>query len=213
MVGKKGYIGMLFLLVLFACNTTTVNTYEEYLAWLNDSENGLTMDKKAGGIIIKVKHLPSNYLAYQDLLHQSQVNKDIVDSLINNYDKSLTFLLNIGVDGNTKKGDVMYHDVKNYEEYKKKLYNMNFDIEKNISLTINEKEYFPVLAHLENVYGLTESRNIMVVFVPETENEQSFYDAKEIAFTYDDELFNTGISHFVFKRKNINNIPSFIFWN
>lgn len=213
MVGKKCYIGILLLLMLVACNKTTVNTYEEYLAWLNDSDNGLTMDKKAGGIIIKVKHLPSNYLAYQDLLHESHVNKDIVDSLINNYDKSLTFLLNIGVDGNTKKGDIMYHDVNNYEEYKKKLYNMNFDIEKKISLTINEKEYFPVLAHLENVYGLTESRNIMVVFVPETENEQSFYDAKEIAFTYDDELFKTGINHFVFKRENINNIPSFIFWN
>lgn len=212
MVGKKCYIGILFLLVLVACNNT-VNTYEEYLAWLNDSENGLTMDKKASGIIIKVKHLPSNYLAYQDLLHESQVNKGMVDSIIKNYDKSLTFLLNIGVDGDVKKGDIMYHDVKNYEEYKKKLYNMNFDIEKNISLTINEKEYFPVLAHLENVYGLTESRNIMLVFVPETENEQSFYDAKEIAFTYDDELFNTGINHFVFKRKNINNIPSFIFWN
>jgi hypothetical protein len=207
------YLGVLCFLLLSSCTQKSVNSFEEYLAWLNDESNGLVMSKEAGGIIIKVKQLPSNYLAYQDLMNSQEIDKNIVDSVINSYDKSITFLMTIGVDGDVKKGDIMYQGVKNYEEYKQQLYQLNFDIENDISLDIEGKIYKPVLSHLENVYGLTDSRNITIVFVPETEEEQSFYMAEEILFTYDDELFDTGINHFTFNREDINSTPLFNFWN
>jgi len=207
------YIGLLALMFLSSCGQSSVNSYEEYLAWLNDAENGLVMHKEAGGITIKVKQLPSNYIAYQDLMNEKNVKKQVVDSIANSYDKSLTFLMTIGVDGDLKKGDIMYQGVKNYEEYKRQLYQLNFDIENDISLNIEGNIYKPVLSHLENVYGLTDSRNITLVFVPETKEDLSFYKSEEIQFTYDDELFDTGINHFTFNRKDINNSPSFNFWN
>lgn len=209
---KFFYIGVFLILILTSCVEKTVTSNEEYLMWLNDEDNGLVMSKEVGGITIKVKYLPANYLAYQDLFGQVTISKSVADSVVNYYNKSLTFLMTIGVDGDSKKGDVMYQGVQNYEEYKKRLYSMNFDIENDILIKIGEKKYLPVLSNLENGYGLTESRNITLVFVPETKEEQSFYSAEEIQFTYDDELFETGINHFTFDRKKLNNIPQFIFW-
>lgn len=209
---KLLYIGLFLLLVILSCGNKTITTNEEYLKWMNDEDNGLVMTKEAGGITIKVKYLPSNYLAYQDLSGQTIIKKEESDSIIKSYDKSLTFLITIGVDGEVKKGDVMYQGVQNYEEYKKRLYAMNFDIENNVTIKIGEKKYRPVLSNLENGYGLTESRNITLVFVPETKEDQLFYLGEEIQFTYDDELFDSGINHFTFDRKKLNNIPQFIFW-
>jgi hypothetical protein len=207
------YIGIFALVLLVSCGQNEISSEEDYLLWLNEEGNGLLKKKEAGGITIKVKQLPSSYLAYQDLMNNKTIKKELADSVIKSYDKSLTFLLTIGVDGVTKQGDIMYQGVKDYEAYKRQLMEMNFGIENNITLTIKDKMYKPVLAHLENVYGLTDSRNITLVFVPETKGESSFYTAKEIQFTYDDELFNTGINHFTFNREDIKNTPLFNFWN
>lgn len=212
-VNRLFYRGIFCLLILTSCGGKTITSTEGYLAWLNDVDNGLVASKEAGGITVKVKHLPSNYLANQDLSGQKKITKVEADSLINGYDKSLTFLMTIGVDGDVKKGDVMYQGVTDYKQYKERLYAMNFDIENNISLKIGGKKYTPVLSNLENGYGLTDSRNITLVFVPEIKEDESFYLGEEIQFTYDDELFDTGINHFTFNRKDINNTPSFIFWN
>lgn len=213
-VNKFFYPFIFFLVVLSSCRPKTISSIEEYLSWMNDEDNGLMYSKQAGGITIKVKYLPSNYLAYQDLLGEKvKSNVNVKDSIIKRYDNSLTFLMTIGVDDNVKKGDIMYQGVKDYTTYKERLYAMNFDIERNITINVGEKEYHPVLSNLENVYGLTSSRNITLVFVPEAKEEKSFYTSEEIQFTYDDELFDLGINHFIFNRTDINNIPRFIFWD
>lgn len=212
-VNKLLYIGLFFLVVLISCGKKSITSNEEYLSWMNDEANGLVMSKEVGGITIKVKYLPPNYLAYQDLSGQTIIKKQESDSIIKSYDKSLTFLMTIGVDGEVKKGDVMYQGIKDYAAYKERLYTMNFDIENDITIKIGGKKYHPVLSNLENGYGLTSSRNITLVFVPEAKEEKSFYTSEEIQFTYDDDLFDTGINHFTFNREDINNIPSFIFWN
>ena len=82
-----------------------------------------------------------------------------------------------------------------------------------IRLKIGEAIYEPVLINLEEVYGLKDSRNITIVFVPEDASDEAFYNAEEFEFTYDDEIFGTGINHFRFKRSDLNNTPQFIYWN
>ena len=207
------YTGVLVLLLFVSCGQNEINSYEDYLLWLNDEGNGMLMKKEAGGITIKLKQLPSNYLAYQDLINNKNIKKELADSVIKSYDKSLTFLLTIGVDGVSKQGDIMYQGVKDYEAYKRQLMELNFGIENNILLTIAGETYRPVLSHLENVYGLTDSRNITLVFIPASKEDALFYTTNEIQFTYDDELFDTGINHFTFSREDINNTPLFNFWN
>lgn len=199
--------------ILLSCGRNEISSYEEYVKWLNDEENGLVMNKKVDGITIKLKYMPSDYLAYQDLSGEKSINKSAIDSIVSGYQKSLTFLMTLGVDGKMKKGDIMYQDISNYEEYKQKLYAMNFEVEQLTILTLGDKKYKPVLSSLENVYGLTDSRNITLVFVPDTENEKSFYTSDKVLLSYDDEIFNTGINHFTFNREDINNTPTFIFWN
>ena len=208
-----GVLSITLVMLLNACGQTTISSYDDYLQWLNDVENGLVVNKEVNGITLKVKHLPAHYLAYQDLSNKPFIKKEVADSIINKYSKSLTFLVTIGVDGQIKKGDVMYQGVRDYEAYKERLYAMNFDIEEDISITMDGLTYQPVLSHLENGYGLTDSRNIMVVFVPHTKEEAVFYASQDIQFTYDDEIFNTGINHFQFNRSDINRVPTFTFWN
>lgn len=90
---------------------------------------------------------------------------------------------------------------------------MSFEIERYTTLKIGGKTYRPVLSALENVYGLTDSRNITFVFVPESKEEKTFYQSERLQLSFDDEIFNTGINHFTFNREDLNNTPSFIFWN
>ena len=205
------YILLLLLSVIFltvSCTQKPVS-YEEYIKWMSDPENGMVKTHAANGLELKVKLLPKEYQVYQELKNDKNNSSAKRDSLLNYYSKSLTFLMTIGPDENKKNApDVMMNGVSNYEEFAQKAMTMNFDMAQYITLKTDAGDFKPVLANMENVYGLSKSRNIILVFAPSVEKDTAFLHSTQFDLVYEDELFKVGINHFVFKADEIEKRPT-----
>jgi len=202
-----------FVFLLSCDNSGKINNIEEYLVWLNDQNNGLVKTKYVNGLELTIKYLPAEYLAFQDLKNEMSFTENNKDSLVKFYEKSMTFLMSIGPDERKQQGgDIMFQGVRNYKEYSKRVYTMNFDMEQFITLKTDKREFCPVLSNLENVYGLAAKRNIIFVFVPSKNNPKDLLGTEKYDFVYEDELFGLGTNHFVFYKRDINNLPKITFW-
>jgi hypothetical protein len=205
---KLYFICAVLILGLCTCNKQPASL-EEYMKWLETPGSGLTQAREVNGFRIKVKCIPPEYLAYKDM-QDDHLTYSSKDSLISIYKKNLYFLFTIGPDDKKRTKDVMNDEITSYEEYAERSLSMNFDMESYVTLHMNGNTYSPVLSSMENTYGLGSSRSILFVFAP---GEQEKDKGSEIDFEYRDELFGTGILHFIYSNSSINNIPAITFWN
>lgn len=209
---KITYTGCIVAFFLIAgCGRKEIRKVEDYLSFVNSEENGLVIKKQVNGFEIKITYLPPDYLTYRELSEEENALKSKIDSLKKYYSKTMTFMMTITPDKEKRKGeDAVLYGIRNYAEYKERLYNLNFEMENNISIETGALSLKPVLTSFENSYGLSVGRSILFVFAPSETEQVEFYNSENIDFIYDDELFDTGINHFIFKRKNIENTPQLI---
>ena len=197
--------------LLSACTGNNIRNYDDYINWLANKENGLLLTKTIGGLDLTASYLPSDFLVYQDIEVDDMNKPGRIDSLKDLYKKGITIKLSFTPHDKDEPGDLMYSNVQNYGEYRDKILNITFDIERLIKLKTGNKEYKPVLTSFEDTYGLKPGRDVICVFVPANKNEDEFYRSEKLDFVFTDEIFNSGINHFVFNRKAINNSESIEF--
>lgn len=194
---------------LTSCRQGTISEPKEYFSYLANPENGLVKEKSIAGMKIKVKYLPEDYLVYNMVKEVSNAKDAYKDSIAGTYKHSLTFMINIGPDEN-EEFDVTRVGVENYEEFAQRIESMAFNAQNWISLNANNQEYHPVIAKLENINALEKSRNFIVVF-NSTKGSPSDLTKNDICLSYDDELFNTGLSKFIFEAEDLKKLPAFTF--
>jgi hypothetical protein len=61
---------------------------------------------------------------------------------------------------------------------------------------------------MENVYGLVKHRNFYVVFANDDILSEELFKSPQLDFVFHDEVYETGSSHFVFLRENIEQLPA-----
>lgn len=198
------------MLLASACNQS-FKSEQEFYKWLNDHDNGLITTRTTGSIKISVKYLAPEFLAYRELKQTNNYTRELKDSIVNVYKNSLTFLLAIGPDESKEDFDIMTTGVENIVEFNERVKKLNFEIGQFITLKTENGEYKPVLSTLENVYGLTNKRNIYIVFAPNEESKKLLC-AQKLDLVFEDDIFLTGINHFKFDKKKLDNIPHINFW-
>jgi hypothetical protein len=214
MKGVLIYILLFFLFLQFGCSPSSCDTYEEYLSYLNDEENGLVKYRKSKGMTISLKYLPTDFLVYRELGNISVKNQKILDSLRGQYTESITFLMTIEPDAHEEKSnqrDITFEGIGNYEQYKERILLMSFGIESRIDLKTDKGDFVPVLVNMEQSFGLKKGRDFIVVFVPGKGTSKDFFNSSTYDFIYDDEIFDLGINHFVFDKKDIDALPKLNF--
>jgi hypothetical protein len=199
-----------FLLGSMGC-THSLKTQGEYMKWLNDPANGVVKTKHIGGFDLKVKFLPPSYLLHQDISKNiAGITPKKKDSLLNVYQHSLTFIMTLGPDAaDSNTTSIMYAGVKTYKDYVQRDLILNFDFKEFVHIEVGDKKYKPVLAIMENSYELGLKRNIIIAFVPDDKNDNVLFTASDIDFIYDDELFELGLNHFLFRQKDLQSTPEF----
>lgn len=205
------YVYLTCFLLLAGCRQE-IHDYSEYLKWINDEAHGLVKEKRINNLVLTVKYLPADYLVYRDLHEHQATSGKLKDSLSAQYRASKCFLLTIAPDkekpGND--GDIMMRGIQSLEQYKTRSLTMNFDMNEYLQLVTGKKAYVPVLTHMENVYGVTSGRTIVMLFSPD-KLANELKEEEELDIVFDDPLFDTGRSHFVFYKKDIDRIPKFTF--
>ncbi len=194
---------LIFIASLLSSCSSGFKDEAAFYKWFNNDENGFIKIKVIGDKKISVKYLPPQFLAYKELKNKKGTSKDVKDSLENYYSKSRTFLLKIEPADVKKGGDIQYEDVASFGDYVERTKTLNFDMEGFITLKTDKQELAPVLVNMENTYSVEKGRNFLIVFT-EKDKTSDLENSEEFDFILDGELFKTGISHFVFKKKEIN---------
>lgn len=84
-------------------------------------------------------------------------------------------------------------------------WSLNFSWDEQASLRCGKNEYKPVLSTLENTYGLTKDRNVILVFAPTERGDTEFWTAPELDLVLYTPHLGNGIQHFKFDRTSIVN--------
>jgi hypothetical protein len=200
------------ILMAAACKPR-IRSEAEFYRWINDPENGLVQSKKANDLSITVKYLPAAFLAYKEWRNIPGAGNKQMDSLLNYYQRSRTFLMTIKPcatqpDAAARtSGDVIYKGIGNYQEYQQRVMQLNFNLGEFLELHAGKQVFKPTLSTMENTYGVTEQRNFYLVF-SDADEKTTLLAETELDLTFQDEIFNTGISHFIFQKDKIEYLPA-----
>ena len=76
-----------------------------------------------------------------------------------------------------------------------------------ITLHANSAIYAPALASFENTYGANDVKTLTLLFVPTDSTDQALFSSDTLDIELYDDIFDTGITHYIFTKKNIENTP------
>ena len=125
------------------------------------------------------------------------------------YQKSLAFLLTF--ESIKDDGDILWKNISTREDFESRVHLLNFRMNELVRMEINGEVFHPVLSVLENDYGITRSRKIHLVF-SDSKKLRELLQAQHYDIVLEDEVYMTGISHFKFDRKSMEEAPSINFW-
>lgn len=185
---------------LISCTGSKVKP-EEFARYMNDPSNGLSKERKVNGITIRVKYLPASLLAYKEFKSLEMQDASLYDSLRTTYISGHNFVMEIIPDSQE---DLMLKDIHSETEYKERVNLMNFNLKEYLELSVNGETIPASIANLENTYGLQNGRKVMVVFPKKSSDKK---ENSDVQFTFQDEIYATGINHFTFSSKDLEAIP------
>jgi hypothetical protein len=202
------YIFLACLLALWGCKEK-IDSPSGLMKWIDDPGHGYTIRKTIGGVDLKVKYMPKELLALNEMEYPD-IDKRAMDSLVQVFGDSRTFLFTVGPNETGGKVDIMLAGIASQEEFNARAMEVNFGMDKYLSLQTGKNTYRPILVNLENVYGLSNHRNFYVVFAPHNDVDDLF-SSEELTITFSDQIFNTGINQFTFKKEDIDFLPQMTF--
>jgi hypothetical protein len=197
------YLITLFAVILMATGCRhTMNNLTTLNKWLNNPSNGCIKTRSIAGVKITAKYLPPAYAILKHTEKYSSASRErIIDSLSANSDSTYTFLMTLSPDkAEEDNSSVAFKNTINMDEYAKRLLAMNFSMDNCTSLIIDNKKYAPVISIVENTYEMSNSRNFLIVFLPD---RSSIGKGKECLFFYNDPFFDMGNVQLSFSMADI----------
>lgn len=189
--------------MLASCEGDKVLSYEDYHKWLNEPENGLVKERKVNALIFRVKYLPTEYLVHRELRTAEQAYSQAqIDSIYREYENGMHFLFSILPSEEGLIQDIVKLGITNYQEYKERVNVMNFGMQELMEMNADGVEINPVIVRMENVYGISAKRDWNVLFVSDAIGAANTYDLR-----FEDDIFYSGMHHFVFEAKNLEGLP------
>jgi hypothetical protein len=206
---KTAFIGLIVLIFAGCVARTRDHVDLGFLeGYTRKAENGLTRARTVNGIRTTVSLIPPAIGALRELKGATDSCGPGLAQLIALHDDQLSFVLNLAADGEHAQGDVMYAGVNDAESYKRQAFNLNFSWDQYVELRCGDQRYVPVLSTLENTYGLTQDRNVILVFAPPLASDSAFYASETLDLVVHDEWFGTGSQHFKFQRADLQKVPA-----
>lgn len=204
------YTNSIFLILfLSGCETKNINSKASFVKWMGNKKNGLIKENTANNFTLLMKYLPPEYLAMNEMFKSGGINVNSYNKFLEEFKSSRTFLLIIK--HNNRKVDITNYNVTNMQEYNKRIADLNFRMKDVIRLKTSEgTEFLPLLSTVENTYEIGALKSIYLVFSGEKEE---LLNSKTFDIIFNGNFLHTGINHFVFEKKNIDNIPTLTFIN
>lgn len=186
------------LLIQFGCKEPP-STKEELTKYIKDESNGLSISKKTGIFELNVTFIPTKLRILQEGIKSSQNQ----DSLSEKMNQSLLFTFIISpLEGKTE-GDVFLSGVSSKQDYEERVRKANFGFSESWSLHLDNSDALsPIGVQMEQTNGLTDHRIFHILF--DASQNKEVFESKTWDLKLNDDLFNSGIHHFVIMKKDRN---------
>ena len=206
----KSYLILPMVLIMFGltgtgCGEERLQTTTDLLEFLDDPENGLVKERHTKEIRWGLKYLPSEYLTLNYLRSLDQYDQKIKDSVVDSYANTICFLLTVAPE-QTGSEDVIYKGIRSSEEFQSRAISLNFAVKDLVTLNYGGLQAPAVVSTMENTYGLSNKRDIMIIFA---KDHHAWQKADTFDCVFDDRIFNTGIHHFMFTSRDVKRLPVF----
>ena len=198
---------LLIVLALASCGGPSQLSFDEAEPYLLDQMAQQAVRHTANGYEVEMKQLPTEYLAFREAKSGGMVNQAAYDSLQASYGEALYFLMTIKPQEGVREGDIMMHDVHDYEQYQERFLDLSFTLRDRVTLEYEGGSLAPVLANTEHGYGLSAHRSIVLAFAPGSDAERQALQNNPVTVVFDDRIFQTGISRFSFNSSTLNDLP------
>ncbi len=198
-------VSTLFLLALLAaCSNGEPMGHAQLQDHVSATENGLTRMRKANGIRTTVSLTPPVVGALREA--GDSASSERMKELVAAYSRQLYFVVNLSTDEDVPTSDVMLAGAQDMSSYKQQAYALNFGWSEMAVLRCGGTTYSPKLSTLENTYGLSKDRNVVLVFTPDGPDDREFFSSPIIELEITNDLFGTGIQSFKFQRDDLDRV-------
>ena len=200
----RGHHLVITLLLMSSCSyqTDTLNK-EDYVEWFADNDE-LIKEKRSKYVELGVRYLPPGYLMLKDIENEGgYFTHAEQDSIEKQYSEALYFEIEVSAI-NPLASNLLQFGLKDYEEYKTRINYLNFHIDDFVKLTMDGREFSPILAHMESFSELSSRLIFRVAFAQVKARELT---KNEIRLTFEDPCWRSGTNHFSFSLEHLNNLP------
>ncbi len=178
---------LVYGLILGVLSCSQSLSQEEYMAWVEDYENGLHIAKTLGDFSFDLQYKPTQYVLFQEGVSPEGENLSVDDNM-------QYYTLVIGL--NNKNIDFIDSGISE-QERAEKLYYYSYLFQNDIYLEENGQRLPCLLFHFERSYDLKTSRTFVLAF--DNPNPGS----KKTQFVIDSPWLNVGPVKFYVDKNNI----------
>jgi hypothetical protein len=193
---------------LVSCTRTVPTGRHQLSEYVAAEESGLSRSRSANGVRTSVTLHPPELSALRELSEGTDLDPVQLKPLIQSYRQQLYFVVNLAVDQAEPSTDIMYAGVRDINAFRRQAYDLNFGWSEMALLRCGSRTYRPQLSTLENTYGLTKDRNIILVFTPTEPEDRDFYSSDTIELELTNDVFGTGTQSFKFHRADLDRVGS-----
>ncbi len=206
-LNKIYMLGFIVILLFVKCSDNDVDSQSDLIHWIADEENGMVKKTEANNFILTMKYLPPELLALNEAGNKDSL--DLYKKYLKEFKGSRTFILTMK--NQNASVDITNYGVTDITEYKSRISYLNFDIKDHVYIkTESGRKIKPVLSTMENIYEIGDTKSIYFVFADENEE---VLKSNTLDIVFEDNIIDTGISHFLFAKKFLDNTPTLNFLN
>lgn len=195
----KYYIIFFFgSMMLFSCTQKELSV-KDYLAWVNNPENGLKVSKEIKDYKIELFYKPAEYVAINEQ-KTTEIDTALFYQRIREIKDFQYYTLKIE---SLKGTEMMRTNIASEHEYSQRLQYFSDLVQYDLVLEENNDTLTCQLFHFERNYGVAPYNNIVLGFPKPTQE-----NAKTLVFN--DQILGIGKIKLKIEKENIDNIPNII---
>lgn len=171
----------------------------EYVAWVEDKNNGLKVEKEIEEFTYLLQYKPFEYVALMELKKETVGSLEL-NKKIEEYDGLQYYTFRISTDSRM---ELLKKNLNEANDYYGRIQYFSFDMQKDLKLIEGKDTLDCVLFHFERVYGLAPYATFVLGFpLTEGTNNKTLF--------YDEQIFGAGKIFLTVQSKNCKKLPSVI---
>ncbi len=188
--------------VIVSCTTTSFDTKEELLTYLQDKDHGYLHEKSVNGYDFSLLYKPTDMLVDQEL--SDTYTKEDVEKLRNKYKKYLYFTLSMSR-GNK---ELLSTTPRNRQEFGAMVNELAFGMDKKVHVFTPQKDTLELLDYVyPRMYGMSRATTMLFVYP----RDKEFLKEEYLNITVGDLGTYTGEVKFKVQTNYIKNEPQIKF--